>query len=221
MRRTVILVAGGKGLRMGGELPKQFIPLHGRPVLMHTMEVFFRWDAKAEQILVLPEEHQAYWQMLCRELNCTIPHRVVHGGETRFHSVRNGLQSTDGDRLIAVHDGVRPFVSQAVINACFTVAGQFGSAVPVLPMIDSVREVDGTKNRPFDRERLRIVQTPQVFRAGWLRHAYEQPYQPQFTDDASLVEAAGYPIYLVDGNRRNIKITTPVDLQWAQIFAKG
>ena len=120
-----------------------------------------------------------------------------------------------------MHDGVRPFVSQAVINACFTVAGQFGSAVPVLPMIDSVREVDGTKNRPFDRERLRIVQTPQVFRVDWLRHAYEQPYQPQFTDDASLVEAAGYPIYLVDGNRRNIKITTPVDLQWAQIFAKG
>ena len=143
MRRTVILVAGGKGLRMGGELPKQFIPLHGRPVLMHTMEVFFRWDAKAEQILVLPEEHQAYWQMLCRELNCTIPHRVVHGGETRFHSVRNGLQSTDGDRLIAVHDGVRPFVSQAVINACFTVAEPSyppsqATSLPVVELADTL-----------------------------------------------------------------------------------
>lgn len=221
MKRTVILVAGGKGLRMSGELPKQFIPLHGRPVLMHTMDAFFRWDATAEQIIVLPEEQQAYWQMLCRELNCAIPHRTVHGGETRFLSVRNGLQSVDGDGWIAVHDGVRPFVSQAVIDACFATAEQFGAAVPVLPMIDSVREVDETQSRPFDRERLRIVQTPQVFRADWLRHAYEQPYQPQFTDDASLVEAAGYPIHLVDGNRRNIKITTPVDLQWAQIFAKG
>ena len=221
MKRTVILVAGGKGLRMGGELPKQFIPLHGRPVLMHTMDAFFRWDATAEQIIVLPEEQQAYWQMLCRELNCAIPHRTVHGGETRFLSVRNGLQSVDGDGWIAVHDGVRPFVSHTVIDACFATAEQFGAAVPVLPMIDSVREVDETQSRPFDRERLRIVQTPQVFRADWLRHAYEQPYQPQFTDDASLVEAAGYPIHLVDGNRENIKITTPVDLQWAQIFAKG
>ena len=221
MKRTVILVAGGKGLRMGGELPKQFIPLHGRPVLMHTMDAFFRWDATAEQIIVLPEEQQAYWQMLCRELNCAIPHRTVHGGETRFLSVRNGLQSVDGDGWIAVHDGVRPFVSHTVIDACFATAEQFGAAVPVLPMIDSVREVDETQSRPFDRERLRIVQTPQVFRADWLRHAYEQPYQPQFTDDASLVEAAGYPIHLVDGNRENIKITTPVDLRWAQIFAKG
>lgn len=220
MKRTVILVAGGKGLRMGGELPKQFIPLHGRPVLMHTMDAFFRWDAAAEQIIVLPEEQQAYWQMLCRELNCSIPHRTVHGGETRFHSVRNGLQSVDGDGWIAVHDGVRPFVSHAVIDACFAAAEQFGAAVPVLPMIDSVREVDETQSRPFDRERLRIVQTPQVFRADWLRHAYEQPYQSQFTDDASLVEAAGYPIHLVDGNRENIKITTPVDWRWAEILAK-
>ena len=218
MKRTVILVAGGKGLRMGGELPKQFIPLHGRPVLMHTMDAFFRWDATAEQIIVLPEEQQAYWQMLCRELNCAIPHRTVHGGETRFLSVRNGLQSVDGDGWIAVHDGVRPFVSHAVIDACFAAAELFGAAVPVLPMIDSVREVDETQSRPFDRERLRIVQTPQVFRADWLRHAYEQPYQPQFTDDASLVEAAGYPIHLVDGNRENIKITTPVDLRWAEIL---
>lgn len=144
MKRTVILVAGGKGLRMGGELPKQFIPLHGRPVLMHTMDAFFRWDAATEQIIVLPEEQQAYWQMLCRELNCSIPHRTVHGGETRFHSVRNGLQSVDGDGWIAVHDGVRPFVSHAVIDACFAAAEQFGAAVPVLPMIDSVREVDET-----------------------------------------------------------------------------
>lgn len=218
MKRTVILVAGGKGLRMGGELPKQFIPLHGRPVLMHTMNAFFRWDATAEQVIVLPEEQQAYWQMLCRELNCAIPHRVVHGGETRFHSVRNGLQTVDGDGWIAVHDGVRPFVSEVVIDACFAAAGQFGAAVPVLPMIDSVREFDGTQSRPFDRERLRIVQTPQVFRADWLRDAYEQPYQLHFTDDASLVEAAGYPIHLVDGNRENIKITTPIDLQWAQIL---
>ena len=216
MKRTVIIVAGGKGLRMGGDLPKQFIPLHGKPVLMHTIEVFYKWDSSACLVLVIPEEHESYWKMLCKELNFTVPHRVVYGGETRFHSVRNGLREVKGDGLVAVHDGVRPFVSPEVISSCFTAAEAFGAAIPVIPMIESVREIIGEESYPFDRNRLCIVQTPQVFRASILHEAYEQLYDERFTDDASLVEASGHAIRLVDGNRENIKITTPMDLQYAK-----
>ena len=219
MERTVIIVAGGKGLRMGGELPKQFIPLCGKPILMHTLEKFYGWDASAELIVVLPAEQKSYWQMLCREIGCKVPHCVVDGGETRFHSVRNGLQAVaEGDGLVAVHDGVRPFVSSAVISSCFSIAEAFGAAIPVVPVIESVRETENGVSRPFDRDRLCIVQTPQVFRADWLREAYRQPYEPRFTDDASLVEAAGHTIRLVDGNRENIKITTPLDLKMAEML---
>ena len=223
MDKTVIVVAGGKGLRMGGDLPKQFLPLQGKPVLMHTLETFYKWDSTAGLLLVIPEEHESYWKMLCKELNFPIPHRVVYGGETRFHSVQNGLQAIEGDeevRLIAVHDGVRPFVSSDVISSCFTIAETFGAAIPVIPMIESVREINGGESRPFDRNHLCIVQTPQVFHLGILRKAYEQPYDECFTDDASLVEASGHKIRLVDGNRENIKITTPMDLQYALLQLK-
>ena len=218
MKNTIIIVAGGKGLRMGGDLPKQFIPLQGKPVLMHTLEAFYKWDSTAGLLLVIPEEHESYWKMLCKELNFKIPHRVVYGGETRFHSVRNGLREAEEDQLIAVHDGVRPFVSGDVISSCFAMAEIYGAAVPVVPMIESVREVSGSESRTFDRNRLCIVQTPQVFQADILRRAYEQPFDERFTDDASLVEALGHKIRLVDGNRENIKITTPIDLRYAEIF---
>lgn len=199
---------------MGGDLPKQFMPLEGKPVLMHTLEVFYQWDAAADILVVIPETQADYWRMLCREIGCEVPHRVVYGGETRFHSVRNGLREAEakGEALIAVHDGVRPFVSPDVITSCFAAAEAFGAAIPVVPIIESVREINGDESHPFDRNRLCIVQTPQVFRANWLRKAYEQSYDTRFTDDASLVEAAGHPIRLVDGNRENIKITTPEDL---------
>ena len=227
MKLTVIIVAGGKGLRMGGDLPKQFIPLQGKPVLMHTVETFYKWDSSACIIIVIPEEHESYWKMLCKELNFTVPHRIVYGGETRFQSVLNGLREAEDEGLIAVHDGVRPFVSQEVISSCFKVAKFFGTAIPVIPMIESVREITGRKkgdifegsfvgeSRPLNRSRLCIVQTPQVFKSEILRKAYEQPYDRFFTDDASLVEASGHPIRLVEGNRENIKITTPMDLQYA------
>ena len=236
MKNTVIIVAGGKGLRMGGDLPKQFIPLQGKPVLMHTIETFYEWNPTADILLVIPEEHESYWKMLCNELNFTIPHHVVYGGETRFHSVRNGLREagnglckteaagipcgTEKSMLIAVHDGVRPFVSHDVISSCFAMAEEFGAAIPIVPMIESVREINEGQSRPFDRNRLCIVQTPQVFRADILRKAYEQPYDERFTDDASLVEASGQKIRLVDGNCENIKITTPMDLQYAEIQLK-
>lgn len=222
MRKYVLIVAGGKGLRMGGDLPKQFIPLEGKPILMHTLEAFRRWDDTAELVLVLPEDHQPYWKMLCREIGCNAPHRIVNGGETRFHSVRNGLQflseeiknASERDKkvLIAVHDGVRPFVSSEVITACFREAERSGAAIPVVPMIDSLRETDGKSSHPVDRNRYVAVQTPQVFQSSILLEAYGQAFNSLFTDDASVVEAAGIPIKLVTGNRENIKITTPFDL---------
>jgi len=217
MKKTVIIVAGGKGQRMGGDLPKQFIPFHGKPVLMHTIEAFYRWNTEAILVVVIPVDHAEYWKMLCREMHFSIDHRLLFGGATRFHSVQNGLQGIETDGLIAVHDGVRPFVSSDVISSCFKMAEKYGAAIPVVPMIDTVREIIHTsgddENRSFDRNRLCIVQTPQVFRADILRKAYEQPYDERYTDDAMVVEAIGYPIYLVEGNRENIKITTPIDLK--------
>lgn len=209
---------------MGGDLPKQFLPLRGKPALMHTLEAFYRWDAAVERLLVIPQEHEAYWRMLCRELCCTIPHRIVYGGATRFHSVKNGLRTIAGDEgVVAIHDGVRPFVAREVIASCFAAAEAFGAAIPVVPVMESVRERDGNDSRPFDRNRLCIVQTPQVFRAGLLRRAYGRPCDERFTDDASLVEAVtGHAIRLVDGNRENIKITTPADLRCAAfLYAEG
>ena len=219
MKKTVIIVGGGKGERMGGDLPKQFIPVQGKPVLMHTLNVFYRWDAAACLLLVIPKEFNDYWKMLCRELQFTVPHRTVNGGETRFHSVRNALHEVERSGLIAVHDGVRPFVSPDIIDSCFRTAEVCGAAIPVIPVIESVREYTGDKSREFDRTRLRIVQTPQVFHAGLLFKAYEQPYNERFTDDASLVEATGHTVRLVDGSRENIKITTPLDIRYAEILS--
>ena len=203
MNKYVVIVAGGKGLRMGGDLPKQFIPMRGKPLLMHTLETFYRWDASVRVVLVLPEAHQAYWRMLCEEIGCRVPHAVVNGGEARFFSVKQGLdwiihkESMDGkkglaDCLIAVHDGVRP------------------------PLVDSLREKDENGSHPVDRSRYIAVQTPQVFDGALLQEAYRQPYSPRFTDDASVVEALGYTIDTVPGNRENIKITTPFDLRVAE-----
>lgn len=219
MKRCVLIVAGGKGLRMGKDLPKQFIPLQGKPLLMHTVEAFHRWDPEAELTLVLPRDHQPYWQMLCREIGCKVPHRIADGGETRFHSVRNGLEllvpEEDGT-WVAVHDGVRPFVAPEVITACFEEVERSGAVIPVVPVVDSLRETDANGSHPVDRDRYRVVQTPQVFEYGVLKKAYEQRYDPCFTDDASVVEASGYPIQTVSGNRENIKITTPFDLLIAE-----
>lgn len=232
MDKCVLIVAGGKGLRMGSDLPKQFIPIKGKPVLMHTLETFYHWDSSVQLILVLPQEHQEYWRMLCKEIGCKVPHEIVTGGETRFHSVKNGLsflseklrKSSAGENhvLIGIHDGVRPFVSLEVISACFTMAGQFGTAIPVLPMVESIRKGSMEHSVPVDRNVYFSVQTPQVFQFDILQKAYNQPYSLLFTDDASVVEAMGNKVRLVLGNKENIKLTTPFDLLIAEaLFAQS
>lgn len=227
MSRYIIIVAGGKGLRMGGDLPKQFIPMAGKPLLMHTVEAFHRWDAEAHIVLALPVDHQAYWAMLCREIGCKAPHAVVNGGATRFHSVKQGLdwvcaeQARSGEPMdrawVAVHDGVRPFVTPEMISRCFAAAEQHQAAIPVVPMIDSLREREAEGgSHPVDRSRYVAVQTPQVFALPLLKRAYEQLFSEQFTDDASVVEALGEKVAEVEGLRENIKVTTPFDLIVAQ-----
>lgn len=213
MKRYAIIVAGGKGLRMGGELPKQFIPIEGRPVLMRTLDTFHACDESIQIILVLPRDHQDYWRELCAQYQFAVPHRIADGGATRFHSVQSGLSLVDApEALVAVHDGVRPFVSHEVISRCYAEAEAHGAVVPVIPVVETVRQLTDEGSVTVDRNAYRLVQTPQTFRATLLRRAYEQPYTDAFTDDASVVEALGEAVTLVDGNRENIKLTTPFDL---------
>ena len=274
MRKYAIIVAGGKGLRMGSDIPKQFLPVGGVPVLMRTLQTFYAYDAALSLVLVLPASQQDYWQSLCRQHHFTVPHRIVCGGDTRFHSVKNGLDSIlreveessenkvlreaeasamENDNiptkseastkindiepheaepptalkdnvpleagsgiLVAVHDGVRPFVAPEVIEACFQAAQRTGAAIPVVDVVETVRQLtpDGD-SRTVSRSDYKLVQTPQVFSLQLLRRAYAQPYDTRFTDDASVVEALGHQVTLVPGNRENIKITTPYDIKVA------
>lgn len=218
MDRHVIIVAGGKGLRMGADVPKQFIPIGGLPVLMHTINAFRTGDAAIDIILVLPESQFDYWHELCRKYDFNVGCRLAAGGRTRFHSVQNGLALIDGnDGLVAVHDGVRPFVTAEFINECFEAAEREGAVIPVTDVIETLRHksADGTSH-VVPRSDYCLVQTPQVFRADILKQAYRQDYSESFTDDASVVEAAGYAVALVSGSRNNIKITTPSDLVIAE-----
>lgn len=217
MERYAILVAGGKGLRMGGDIPKQFLPIGGKPVLMRTIEVFRQAYPDIHIILVLPVSQQDYWQQLCQEYNFAVPVRIADGGETRFHSVSNGLKliPDDTDGLVGVHDGVRPFVAVETIRRCYDEAMEKEAVVPVISVVETVRQLrkDGT-SVTVPRDEYKLVQTPQTFRISLLKEAYRQPYTSFFTDDASVVEAMGKPVYLVEGNRENIKITTPADIRF-------
>lgn len=210
----VIVVAGGKGLRMGSQLPKQFLPIGGVPVLMRTIRRFREYSDSLNIILVLPKAQQDYWQELCNEYHFAESYRIADGGETRFHSVRNGLAlvADDEQGVVAVHDGVRPFPAVSVISDCFETARRTGAAVPVTPVVETLRHVS---NGTVPRGDYRLVQTPQTFDIKLLKRAYEQEYTDAFTDDASVVEALGHSVTLVNGNRENIKITTPFDLNIA------
>ena len=214
----IIIVAGGKGLRMGGDLPKQFLPLGGRPVLMHTIERFRAYSQTLRIILVLPREQQDYWRQLCAKHRFSVEHTVVDGGATRFHSSRNGVAAVpDGaEGVVGIHDGVRPFVSEETIARCFEAARQYGAALPVLPVTDTLRRVTEDGGYNVQRNDYRTVQTPQAFDAQLLKRAFRQPYSDAFTDDASVVEAMGHKVTMVDGNRENIKLTTPFDLTVAE-----
>lgn len=218
----IIIVAGGKGLRMGGDLPKQFMPLHGKPVLMHTIERFRSYSDELKIILVLPHEQQDYWRQICQKHNFTVEHTVVDGGQTRFHSSQNGVAAVPDDAtgVIGIHDGVRPFVSEETIARCFEAARQFGAALPVLPVTDTLRRVTDDGGYNVQRNNYRTVQTPQTFDAQLLKQAFKQSYSDNFTDDASVVEALGHKVTMVDGNRENIKLTTPFDLVVAEALIK-
>jgi 2-C-methyl-D-erythritol 4-phosphate cytidylyltransferase len=220
MRKSVIIVAGGIGSRMGGEIPKQFILLENKPVLMWTLSVFLQYDANMPLILVLPESQVKTWQELCRKFDYPIRHRIVSGGETRFHSVKNGLEALGETDLVAIHDGVRPLVSLRTIDNCFSQAAVFGAAIPVMPVNETLRKGSSEHSETVDRSQYHTVQTPQVFRYGLLREAYSSEWNPAFTDDASVVENTGFQVVMVPGNPENIKITCPEDLLVAGAFLK-
>ena len=218
MKRHIIIVAGGKGLRMGGDIPKQFLPVCGKPVLMRTIEAFYAFDNQIHIILVLPVSQQAYWKDLCQTYNFNLLHEIADGGETRFHSVLNGLARVHGEGLVGIHDGVRPFVSQEVIARCYAEAEQKKAVIPVIGVVETVRCLEGEDSVTVPRDKYKLVQTPQVFDVALLKRAYQQDYTDMFTDDASVVEALGEKVHLVEGNRENIKLTTPFDLKLAEML---
>jgi len=217
----VIIVAGGSGSRFKSDIPKQFIELHGKPILMHSIEAFYKFENNIEIVLVLPEQQIRFWNSLCKKHDFDINHRIVFGGKTRFESVKNGLAGVNTmSKQIAVHDGVRPLVSQNTIARCFTESKAHGNAIPVTLPVDSIRQVTENGNKFVNRSKLRLIQTPQVFEASLLKKAYEQNYQESFTDDASVVEGIGEKINLMEGNQENIKITNNIDLLIAEALFK-
>lgn len=212
LKKYVVIVAGGSGSRMGAEIPKQFIELTGLPILMHTITVFRKAIPDIEIILVLPEEQIKTWKNLCAKYNYTALVEICAGGETRFHSVKNGLSLIEGDGLVGIHDGVRPLVTEETIKRCYQEAAIYGNAIPYVGVVETVRYQEGDKSRTIDRNKLRLIQTPQVFRLQSIKEAFTQEPKPTFTDDASVLESYGGTIHLTEGNRENIKITHPIDL---------
>ena len=219
MTDYIIIVAGGKGLRMGSDIPKQFLPIGGKPVLMRTIERFHHFSEALRIILVLPKTQQAYWHELCEQYQFDVPYMLADGGETRFHSVQHGLAliPDDAQGVVGVHDGVRPFPAIDVIRRCYDTARTAKAVIPVTPVVETLRHItEGTKPRGD----FRLVQTPQTFDIQLLKAANRQPFSEAFTDDASVVESYGHAITMVEGNRENIKITTPFDLAIAETLCR-
>lgn len=219
--RFAVIVAGGSGKRMKSELPKQFIKLTGRPVLLHTLYVFHEFDREIKIIIVLHADYFDLWESICEEYSCSVPHRVIQGGESRFCSVKNGLEAIDNDDgLVAIHDAVRPLVNKQTIKRCFDNAMRYGNALPAISPNESVRITIAGGNKPIDRQNVFLVQTPQVFSVARIKKAYAQKQRPDFTDDATVFEASGGKINIVPGDLLNIKLTTPVDMEFAGIVLK-
>lgn len=217
-QKYVIIVAGGSGKRMGSELPKQFISVAGKPILMHTLQCFHSYDASIQIVLVLPKDQHQFWNELLEQHQFKVPHQVVSGGKERFNSVKNGLAACAKQGLIGVHDGVRPLASIETIRSCYESAEKNGAVIPCIPANESIRKIKIEKNYAVDRSQYYMVQTPQVFKAELLHQAYEQGFTSKFTDDASVVEAQGHAITMVEGNPENIKVTRPMDLKIAELL---
>ena len=220
LKTYAIIVAGGSGKRMQSVVPKQFLLLNGRPVLMHTIHAFYQAGHKPDIIVVLHPNYHDYWQQLCASHHFNIPHRLTGGGETRFHSVKNGLALIDINSLVAVHDAVRPVTAPALIDQAYRQAAAKGSAITAVKSRDSVRSLHNGHTQSLPRDEIYLVQTPQTFQSEILIKAYEQPYRDSFTDDAGVVEAGGNIISLMEGDYRNIKITFPEDIAIAELLLK-
>ncbi len=221
MKTYTIIVAGGTGSRMKGEVPKQFMLLNGKPVIMYSIEAFFAYDPTVEIILVIHPDYLSVWKQLTGEFKISIPFKVAEGGQTRFDSVKNGLKLIEDDGFVAVHDAARPVINAAFLRKLFLAALTYGSAIPVVPVTDTIRIIDGDTSHQQDRTFLRAIQTPQVFKVSELQRAYIQPYQPGFTDDGSVMEAAGFPLHLSEGRPENIKITHLQDITVAESLIKN
>ena len=213
VKQAVIFVAGGTGTRMGSPLPKQFLTLNNTPILIHTLRNFFSFNRNFEMIVVMHHDYISFWKDLCLQFEDVPEHTVVAGGEERFHSVKNGIEAVSADvQHIAIHDAVRPLVSHETLTRCFNTLNEHNAVVPAIPINDSIREVHGVLNKSVDRSLYKRIQTPQCFESSMLKEAYSKPFSPLFTDDASVVEANGHSVFLVEGNLENIKITSPIDL---------
>jgi 2-C-methyl-D-erythritol 4-phosphate cytidylyltransferase len=216
MKLYALIVAGGSGSRMNADVPKQFMLLNNKPVLMHTIDLFFQYNPEIEVILILPETQFTLWRNLCGQFHFDVDHRLVAGGTVRTESVQNGLNSIHENGIVFIHDGVRPLVSTATLQRCFDKTIEAGNALPVLPLVESIRRVDGDSNFVANRNDFVSVQTPQVFWSDEIKAAYKAAEGQSFTDDASVLESFGKKINLVEGNRENIKITYPSDLVYAE-----
>lgn len=215
MKKFALIVAGGSGNRMKSEIPKQFLELNGKPLLMHTIEVFKRYDPNIEIVLVLPQNQQELWESLCKKHQFLSDYKMAFGGDIRFQSVKNGLDLIPNEGIVFIHDGVRPLVSIKTIENCYQMTLEKGNALPVIPVSESVRIVENNKNRILDRSGIMLVQTPQTFMSVLIKKAYQTNNSADFTDDASVLEFNGEIIHIVEGNRENIKITYPEDLIFA------
>jgi 2-C-methyl-D-erythritol 4-phosphate cytidylyltransferase len=220
MKRYAILVGGGSGSRMQQDIPKQFLLVAGKPVLMHTLEAFYQSEPRPEIIVVLNVDYHEYWEKLCKTHQFSIPHTLVKAGQERFFSVKNGLKLVKGNALVAIHDAVRPSIKKEKIEEAFSYAEVNGNAVLAIQSKDSVRLSDTKGNKALARELVYLIQTPQIFTSNVLQKAYQQEFRSSFTDDASVVEHAGVAIHLVEGDPKNIKITYPEDLALAEVFLK-
>ncbi len=220
MKKFALIVAAGSGSRMNAAVPKQFIEINGRPVLMHTFDVFLQYDPQIEFILVLPKDLVELWKSLCKKHNFNLLHKIALGGETRFDSVKNGLDLISDEGVVFIHDGVRPLVSINTLKNCFETALEKGNSLPVVTVSESIRMVEGSKNCAVDRSKYFLVQTPQTFKTYLIKKAYQQATSNVYTDDATVMENSGQTIHLVEGNRENIKITFAEDLVYAKMLLK-